>query len=524
MKRIKYSIRALLLVATLFVSLVVSPGVASAASDYDDVISHVDSVHLSRSGVQGTPTCASLDITSSWTSILVNSSSWTSRTQVIGGATRDATLADWAAARTGGGGWAVVQQHNNNVSYPDSGSPIGDAVYVVFTPSASAQIAFSSNSIYWGPQKQAYLTNTDDGYVYSLRIQFDDLGAGGGDDKCTPVVSMALREVSSTPSYWENESVAATSTESMGGYSLRPLFVNAAISYPGYGGEIPATSAPPAKYAALGDSFSSGEGNPLFEAGTDENGVDKCHRSSRAYPRLIQNELDLGQIAFVACSGATTNDVLGIPEGDDPIGKGIEPTQVDSLSEATSTVTITIGGNDVGFGDFAYECLFPINLTHGTCDEFTDIYTTTVGKINNELPDKLKNLYTVLLNKAENANIYVLGYPQIAPYKTVDDPFDQDCGGLYDEFPNNWGDARAAHEVTGLLNDTIEGVVDAVKVQHQTNRLVFVPVSNGAFVGHDACSSNSFFNGIVISNPEYSVHPNADGQIAYKDDLKSVMN
>jgi hypothetical protein len=39
-------------------------------------------------------------------------------------------------------------------------------------------------------------------------------------------------------------------------------------------------------YAALGDSYSSGEGNPPFLAGTNSNG-DFCHRSSAAYPNLL---------------------------------------------------------------------------------------------------------------------------------------------------------------------------------------------------------------------------------------------
>lgn len=47
---------------------------------------------------------------------------------------------------------------------------------------------------------------------------------------------------------------------------------------------------------------------------------------------------------------------------------------------------------------------------------------------------------------------------------------------------------------------------------------------SSAFVGHDACSSNSYLNGIVFPNTEYSVHPNADGQTAYKKDLSDAMN
>src|SRR6266496_5487735 len=163
MKRSKNTLRALMLGSMVAVSLIAPVNVASAASVYDSVIETADSVHLSRdSAIQSSPGCAPLDITSSWETILTNSSSWTSRTQIIGGATKDATLVDWTETQGIEGGYAVVQQHNNNSSYPDSGNSIGDAVYVVFTPSASAQVTFSSNAIYWGAQKQAYMTNSDD--------------------------------------------------------------------------------------------------------------------------------------------------------------------------------------------------------------------------------------------------------------------------------------------------------------------------------------------------------------------------
>ena len=519
MKRNKRSASALLLAPMLLVSLAAP---ANATSIYDGAINSVSSVHLSRDGaIQGSPACASMDVTTSWASILISASAWTSRTQVVGGATRNAMLADWATTRSNGGGWAVVQQHQNNASTPNDGNPIGDAIYVVFTPSASAQINFSSDAIYYGAQKQAYMTNSDGGYVYSIRIQLDDLGSPGGSDQCTPVISLALRD--SVGSAWFKEilSVAGTSTEASGGYSLRPLFIKATVNYPQeYQGELVTTEQPPAQYVAMGDSFSSGKGNPQYEHGTDESGVNECHRSARAYPRLLQNELNLGSLAFVACSGATTNDVLGIPE-DNPEGRWTEPAQIDALTDATDLVTVSIGGNDAKFAEFANACLFPVG---GVCDEFTDVYKETVWRIENELPSKLENVYAAILNEAENATIYVVAYPILVPSKGINEPFDQDCGGFYDEFPNTWGDARAAYQITVLLNGVIEGAVAAVNTQYSSSRLVFVPVENGAFSGHDLCADDSFFNGIVFPSTGDSVHPNAVGHVAYKEDLIGAMN
>lgn len=281
------------------------------------------------------------------------------------------------------------------------------------------------------------------------------------------------------------------------------------------------------EYVAMGDSFSSGEGVEPFNPSTDKGPVsiwdetieNRCHRSiADAYPSLLMNasssNLDLTD--FVACSGARTSNVLTSKGGSGGWG---EPAQVDALSASTDVVTITIGGNDVKFADFAKRCLSPVNTVflNEVCDEHTDIYDEVVGLILDELPAKLVSVYDAILIKAPNAEIYVGGYPLISPYKSISDPFDNQCGGLYDEYPNTWGDARAAYEVTNLLNDTIKDAVEYTNINRERVRLHFVDMSTGAFLGHDACSDESYFNGIDIVNPEYSIHPNYDGQIAYKD-------
>lgn len=295
------------------------------------------------------------------------------------------------------------------------------------------------------------MINTDSGYVYSIRIQFDDLGSSGGSDQCTPVISMALRDT--TPSTWFKEllSVAATSTEGTGGYSLRPLFVNAPINYPsGYEGEVASTELPPARYVAMGDSFSSGEGVSPFEYGTDVGGTNECHRSSRAYPRLLQNDptLDLGRAIFVACSGATTDNILN--------GQWNEPAQINALSEDTEAVTITIGGNNVGFKDFATAC------TIGSCDFATSAYSDIHGKIVNDLPGALEGVYEAIDGATSStADIYVVGYPQIAPAEMPTGP-NSACypfnGGTDNPDPE-LNDGATAYAVVTELNSVIHDAV-----------------------------------------------------------------
>ncbi|MBR7679350.1 lipase, partial [Streptomyces daliensis] len=83
---------------------------------------------------------------------------------------------------------------------------------------------------------------------------------------------------------------------------------------------------------ALGDSYSSGVGAGDYDPDSGD-----CKRSANAYPQLWSAANAPSSFDFVACSGATTDDVLS--------------GQLDALSDATGVVSISIGGNDVGFAD-----------------------------------------------------------------------------------------------------------------------------------------------------------------------------
>jgi hypothetical protein len=118
----------------------------------------------------------------------------------------------------------------------------------------------------------------------------------------------------------------------------------------------------PSRYVSLGDSFSAGEGVPAFEPGTAHDvepvdGVDnKCHRSARgSYGRLLVRDpevrANLLPATFRACSGAVTSDLSGANPDNDG-----EPAQIDRLSEFSNVVSLSMGGNDIGFGDIAALC------------------------------------------------------------------------------------------------------------------------------------------------------------------------
>jgi hypothetical protein len=98
-------------------------------------------------------------------------------------------------------------------------------------------------------------------------------------------------------------------------------------------------------YAALGDSFASGEGNPPYDAGSDTSS-DSCHRSTVAYAHQVAQALDL-PLSFYSCSGATTAHVLGPNSVLDT--EGPELDHPDSINGTTALVTVTVGGDNIGF-------------------------------------------------------------------------------------------------------------------------------------------------------------------------------
>lgn len=284
-------------------------------------------------------------------------------------------------------------------------------------------------------------------------------------------------------------------------HPMRPfLLYGANISYPtGYEGEQIASSytPPPATYVAMGDSFSSGEGNPPFEAGTDTSS-DKCHRSSEAYPRLLQadSSLSLGTTSFVACSGATTNDVLN--------GKDGESSQLDALSENTETVTITVGGNDVGFSDYIQLCFA------GSCGKGTSAYASMMSGIDDPYFElDLKATYLEILQNAPAAQVYVVDYP----YLTAADA--TSCG-LFDFS----GGRSVQTELNGVIHDAVDAVASTDARIHYVN----TNVAGSPFEGQYYCNGGTTdFNGLDSSHIEYSFHPNTQGQHDYATIVKGVI-
>ena len=144
-----------------------------------------------------------------------------------------------------------------------------------------------------------------------------------------------------------------------------------------------ATAAPSVRYVALGDSYSSGVG-----AG-DENG--SCDQSPYAYGPLWASANSPVSFTFAACSSATTSSVIS--------------SQLSSLSASTTLVSITIGGNDVGFSSIMETCILGSTSACESAVSQAEQYASTT------LPGNLSALFADIKAGAPNAKVVVLDYP-----------------------------------------------------------------------------------------------------------------
>jgi lysophospholipase L1-like esterase len=253
----------------------------------------------------------------------------------------------------------------------------------------------------------------------------------------------------------------------------------------------------PAVLTALGDSYSAGDGAPGeekacippdeephgYDCGThvaDAGRENHCHRSALAYPRVFAQQEGYDErlgVSHYACSGAETKHILEKLKWDSEL-----VPQIRAVSARSDLVTITIGGNDVGFADIAWNCFFKAKCKSHYARSATN---DKVSKKIQGLVPKLFEVYSALADEVPaDARIAVLGYPLF-----VAEPSD-----LYPGIPCaqpglNYlqvDDARWIRAKIVELNEAIRYAVgEVVRTSGRTN-LLYVDVTN-AFHFHEVC-------------------------------------
>ncbi|KAL2072469.1 hypothetical protein VTL71DRAFT_11812 [Oculimacula yallundae] len=182
----------------------------------------------------------------------------------------------------------------------------------------------------------------------------------------------------------------------------------------------PCTFNLPSSYAALGDSFAAGLGS-----GIPVDGDVKCQRQNGSYPeqlfRLNPFNGTSSSFNFVACSGDKLKDI---------------DAQVTKLAQKKfDLITLTISGNDFGFGSIAEACVYQTrsaNITNPQkiCDAALAIGEARVANrsIWDSFDQKLALIKSTSLNTG--GRIFVTGYAKFfAP------PLDGDACDSISFFP-----------------------------------------------------------------------------------------
>lgn len=278
---------------------------------------------------------------------------------------------------------------------------------------------------------------------------------------------------------------------------------------------------PTTEYLAMGDSFSSGEGANFYVYGTNHvRPLNKCHLSESSYPHLAANKLGINNFHNVACSGATMEQYYyedsGLKVEDSPLGDwqpGIQP-QGKFLKDSDNprAITISMGGNDIGFSNIIKDCIF----ISDTCMETKSSREALARNILDKTT-KLSNLYSEIKNIAPSANVYVVGYPQIVA--------DQDhCAG-------NVRLNKAERQTSRLLVAHLNASIRAAAQQAGVN---FVDVGD-TFGAYALCgaSAQKAVNGLTFGNDQItklgpvgneSYHPTAFGYQLMADALIDQSN
>jgi lysophospholipase L1-like esterase len=259
---------------------------------------------------------------------------------------------------------------------------------------------------------------------------------------------------------------------------------------------VPAQAATGFTYVALGDSYAAGTGTATGTATvTTPLGGSPCFQSDTSYPNQLAAyaQLTTGFIN-VTCAGATTSD----------IGTELSAAVQAGATSGVSQVTVTVGGNDLGFAETLQACAPPATQCQTALAAATSKLKTVSAKVS--------GVITQIRGAAPGARIYVTGYPLLfGNFKTPT----CDVGGY--GVPKTT--ATTINGITSALNLSIAGAV--VRAEWKGDwRVRYVPVA-GAFYGHGLCDKKPWINGYVASPHEFqSFHPNAFGETAYATTLK----
>jgi lysophospholipase L1-like esterase len=279
----------------------------------------------------------------------------------------------------------------------------------------------------------------------------------------------------------------------------RGLLVAACLTVTGAAVGLPTTAVAQSQinYVALGDSYAAGVGELGFPFTYPSS--PSCSRSHKGYVQMLGAELGASWY-FKACGGAKAIDrgSFDIPGYGNGYVQSVRDDQLGALNSATDLVTLTVGGNDIGFAFLVIHCIALPNWF--LCDQQI---SQSKSDISNKLAGKLNTLYAEIHNRAPNSLVAVTGYPR---------PFAH----------SYWWDAycpaanHLSYDRRNKLNTLVDQLNGQIAAAASASGFIFVD-PNPYFSGHGVCSSDPYLRHMRdwVSSGNGNIanvaHPNAKG-------------
>jgi hypothetical protein len=238
------------------------------------------------------------------------------------------------------------------------------------------------------------------------------------------------------------------------------------------------------EYIALGSSFAAGIG--LGQRAHDS--PIQCFRTVGGYPTLVAKKTGM-RLVDMSCSGSTTKHILFG-------GQLLLGPQLAAIGPATKLVTITTGGNDVGYiGDMMVASGNMGRLGawwHGDIEP-ADARPYDV------VTDNLITIINSVGQKAPSAKILIVNYPALLP-------------------PNGRCSALGiSKEQADISRDVAQQLVLATKRAADQSGAQLVDIAK-ASMEHDVCSKVPWVNGASVKAGT-AFHPNSTGAAATADTI-----
>jgi lysophospholipase L1-like esterase len=257
----------------------------------------------------------------------------------------------------------------------------------------------------------------------------------------------------------------------------------------------------PHTYSALGDSFAAG-----FGAGQ----VNGLGQSAEAYPVVLAGGDNLN-LNFLAVAGGTTATVA---------------YQIQFVPGTTQQVTLTVGGNDLGFVLKATAC-----FTDPTVCAFNAADRVKLRTLTKSLSSNIAAIHAA----APAATIYVTGYPLL--FQAAQSPHDR---GLCVAGDTTTGPTTGPLVISEAQADAMDA--DAVALNSAIKSAIAGPTHRyakyvdvtAAFTGHGLCGTyashlpnpHTYINPVHVTATGVNemagpLHPNAAGQRAYAASIRA---